>query len=81
MGAMYKTQDQKIISANIQAYFKPQVLHVGNIKLCLGSMLAPDVFLDNQHEGQPVTATFNALARFMQQYHLSQEVFSVIEEK
>jgi len=44
MGAMYKTQDQKIISANIQVYFKPQVLHVGNIKLWLGSMLAPDVF-------------------------------------
>jgi len=81
MGAMYKTQDHKIISANIQAYFEPQVLHVSNIKLWLGSMLAPDVFLDDQHEDQPVTATFNALARFMQQYHLSQEIFSVIEEK
>jgi len=80
MGAMYKTQDQNIISANIQGYFKPQVLDVGNIKLWLGSMFAPDVFLDDQHEDKPVTATFNSLARFMQQYHLTQEVFSVTEE-
>lgn len=76
VAAIYNTRNPRQIEANIRSYFIPKKIEVGNIRLWLGSILTPDVFLDD-HQGTPRTATYGTIADFLKKYHLVREVFTV----
>jgi len=76
MAGIYNTTDPQQIQNKIRLYFEPQQLALNSVELWLGSLLAADVFLQDQ-EDTAQTTTFTSLARFMQQHHLADDVFTV----
>jgi hypothetical protein len=76
MAAIYNTTDPQQIQSNIRHYFTPQPLALSKVELWLGSLLAADVFLQDQGE-RAQTTTFTSLANFMQQHQLADAVFTV----
>ncbi len=73
--AIYKTNDIKIIKANTKAYFKAQPVNVNPFKLMLGSMFSAEVTTSDQ-KGKPVTATFEKIADYLQNYDQGSKVFN-----
>ena len=69
--AMYQTEDKKRIKANNAAYFKPQPVHISPLKLAVGSMVS-DGLTTSDHRGKVRTATFTTIARYLNQYNLTQ---------
>lgn len=69
--AMYQTQDVKRIKANNQAYFTPQRVRISPLKLAVGSMVS-DGLTTSDHRGKVRTATFTTIARYLNQYNLTQ---------
>ena len=74
--AIYQTGDLGVIKANTRAYFKAQDVNVNPLKLLLGSMFSAEVSMSDQPGAPPVTATFETLGRYLQQYDRAQ-VFSL----
>ncbi|AKH20548.1 DUF2145 domain-containing protein [Sedimenticola thiotaurini] len=74
--AIYQTDDIEVIKANTRAYFKPQRVDVGGFKLLLGSMFKPDIALSD-HQGPVVTTTFGTITKYLEEYSLSQEHFTL----
>ncbi|KGO35393.1 hypothetical protein JT06_02475 [Desulfobulbus sp. Tol-SR] len=74
--AIYHTDDIKQIKANEKAYFEAQRVNVNPIKLAFGSIFAADVTVSD-HPGQPVTATFESISRFLQKFGAVSESFTV----
>ena len=78
--AVYRTDDPARVKAHVAAYFEPQPVNIGPIKLLLGSLFMPDIKLSD-HAGSAIrTATFGSISRYMQQYDLADEVFTVSVE-
>ncbi|MGV8074898.1 MAG: DUF2145 domain-containing protein [Syntrophobacteraceae bacterium] len=76
MAAIYKTDDLKVIKANEKAYFEAQPVHVNPIKLAFGSMFSAEVALSD-HQGPPVTATFETISRFLKKYDNATEILTI----
>ena len=74
--ALYQTSNIKRIKANEIAYFKAQPVNINPIKLTLGSIFSTEISTSDQH-GAPVTATFEMIGRFLQQYDKGSEVISL----
>ncbi len=72
--AIYQTADIEVIKANERAFFVAQPVHVNPVKLMLGSLLSAEISLSDQPSAPPVTATFETLGRYLQQYDRA-EVF------
>lgn len=65
--AIHQTTDPKILKTYIRAGFEPQKIEINALKLRLGSMFVKGISLDD-HDGTPVTATFEAIARYLQRF-------------
>lgn len=72
--AIYRTEDPLRLKANIAASFKPQVVHIDGFRLALAAASMPDVSIDD-HSGTIATATFESIARFLEEHRLSAESF------
>jgi hypothetical protein len=70
--ALYRTSDRRQIKANLQAYYEPDTLRMGPLKLLLGSLFAPDVSLADQ-DGPVRVATFESIADYLQRRGLARE--------
>ncbi len=75
--AIYQTSDISLIKASEKAYFTAQPVHVNPLKLILGSMFSAEITLSDHPKQQPETATFETIARYLQQYDEGAEVFYV----
>jgi hypothetical protein len=75
--AIYQTSDIKVIKANTKAYFKAQTVNVNPFKLMLGSMFSAEVSTSDQ-QGKPVTATFEKISAYLQNYDQGAKVLSII---
>lgn len=78
--AIYQTDDIKKIKANEKAYFVAQPVNVNPLKLVLGSVFSAEVSTSDQ-PGKPVTATFETIAKYLQQYDTGSEVLTLTPEK
>jgi hypothetical protein len=77
--AVYETDDMAELKSNARAYFDAQPIKVGRIKAMFASWLNADITLKD-HKGRKIkTATFTTIARYMDQYGLSQEQFELSE--
>jgi len=70
--AIYETDDIKKIKANEKAYFVAQPVNVNPFKILLGSLFSAEVS-SIDHEGTPVTATFERIADYLKKYDLGSE--------
>ena len=77
--AIYDTDKIKVIKSNEKAYFEAQPVKVNSVKLALGSLFASDVKISD-HPGRPVTATFEAIGRFLKKYDPSTELLTVMPD-
>lgn len=77
--AIYQTGDIKVIKANEKAYFKAQAVNVNPFKLLLGSMFSAEVSTTDQPHS-PVTATFERIADYLQQYDKGSAVLTVLPD-
>lgn len=75
--AIYQTNDINIIKANTNAYFKAQTVNVNPFKLMLGSMFSAEVSTSD-HQGKPVTATFEKIAEYLQTYDHGSKVLTLM---
>lgn len=74
--AIYQTNDIRVIKGSEKAYFKAQPVNVNPLKLMLGSMFSAEVSMSDQ-DGKPVTATFEKIAEYLQNYDHGSRVFQV----
>jgi len=77
--ALYQTDAVAKIKANEKAYFEAQTVNINPVKLALGSLFMKDVALSDQH-GTPKLATFTTIARFMEKYHLTDQVYTIVDK-
>ncbi len=66
--AIYGTSDLRVIKAQSRQFFQGQTVHVNGFKLLLGSLFSREISLSDHPTLPPVTATFETLARYLQQY-------------
>jgi hypothetical protein len=78
--AIYQTSDLRRIKANEKAYFKAQPVKVNPFKLALGSIFSAEISTSDQ-PGEPVTATFETIGLYLQQYDAGSEVLTITPEK
>jgi len=64
--SIYRTDDIGQLKLNASRYFKAQEINVSPLKLFLGKMFAPDI-KTSDHNGKLATATFETLARYLQE--------------
>lgn len=75
--AIYNTSDIKVIKANTRAFFQAQPVQVSGLKLLFGSIFSREIALSDQPTMPPMTATFETLGRYLQQYDRGVEVLTV----
>lgn len=75
--AIYQTSDINTIKANTQSYFKAQTVNVSPLKLMLGAMFSAEVSTSD-HQGRPVTATFEKIAEYLQTYDQGSKVLTLL---
>ena len=80
MAALYNTTDQAQIKANIGAHFDPQPIKIGGLKRAFAP-LASGALTTSDHGATVGTATFGAIARFMEEYDLSHSVYSITPDE
>jgi hypothetical protein len=74
--AVYRTGDLVILKKNSKSYFAPQAIRLSPVAMMFGPLLNQHItFAD--HEGPVKTATFSTIARYMEQFELTQERFTV----
>ncbi|MBI5277806.1 MAG: DUF2145 domain-containing protein [Burkholderiales bacterium] len=78
--AIYRTSDIRVLKAHTRAYFAAQPVLVGPFKLVLGSLFSREISLSDQPQMPPVTATFETIARYLQQYDQGSVVFEVLPD-
>jgi len=78
--AIYQTNDIKVIKTNEKAYFEAQSVKVNPLKLALGSMLSAEISTSDQN-GEPVTATFETIGKYLQKYDIGSEVITLTPDK
>ncbi|MDD5388652.1 MAG: DUF2145 domain-containing protein [Gallionellaceae bacterium] len=78
--AVYQTDDIRKIKAATKQYFTAQKVNVSPLKLLFGSMFSSEVTLSDQ-PGEPVTATFESIASYLEKYDQGSESFSVLPDR
>lgn len=78
--AIYQTDDIDKIKANEKAYFEAQPVNVSPLKLALGSMFNAEVSTSD-HNGKPVTATFETIGKYLQKYDAGSETLIITPEQ
>ena len=73
--ALYQTSSIKRIKANEIAYFKAQPVNINPIRLTLGSLFNTEISTSDQ-PGEPETATFETIAKFLQKFNKGAEVMN-----
>lgn len=68
--AIYQNYDIDRLKTSAKAYFEPQKVHVSRIKLTMGSLFSEGVSLKD-HERSVKTASFSAIARYLESYELA----------
>jgi hypothetical protein len=76
VGAIYETDDIERIRKNIETYFEPQPVQVSLVQR-MGSGFVQGVSLRDQGPEGPQCATFTTLRRFLQEFDLVEDSFSV----
>ena len=76
MAGIYQTTDRARIYANIRSYFKPTPVRLGLIR-SVGSHFVPGLRYDDSDSTGLQTASYDSLARFLQENHLVQDAFTV----
>lgn len=74
--AIYQTLDPEVLKATLKARFVPHKVDVSLFKLKLVSLFVKEVSLED-HEGTPVTTTFESIGRYLQQYDQRSVVLTV----
>jgi hypothetical protein len=77
--AIYQTDDIKRIKAAEKKYFVAQPVNVSGFKLLLGSLFSSEISLSDQ-PGTPVTATFETIGKYLQQYDKGSEMYIITPE-
>ncbi len=77
--AIYQTDDIRKIKSAERSYFTAQKVNVSPLKLMFGSMFSSEVSLSDQ-PGEPVTATFESITRYLEKYDQGAVSFSVFAE-
>jgi len=77
--AVYQTDDVRRIKANEKAWFEPQPVEVNPVKMLFGSIFMPDI-ATSDHQGKVKTATFTTIAKYMADYDMMQEQFTVLPD-
>lgn len=78
--AIYQTDDISKIKANEKAYFEAQPVNVSPLKLALGSMFSAEVSTSD-HNGKPVTATFETIGKYLQKYDAGSETIIITPDQ
>ncbi|MDP2834045.1 MAG: DUF2145 domain-containing protein [Pseudomonadota bacterium] len=78
--AVYQTDDIRQIKSAEKQYFTAQKVNISPLKLLFGSMFSSEVTLSDQ-PGEPVTATFESIAGYLEKYDQGSESFSVLPER
>lgn len=78
--ALYGTNDQNQIRANIAAYFEPQVVQIGGLQRLLAPA-ASQALTTADHGAEVKTATFGSIARFMQNNDLADEIYKITPDR
>lgn len=74
--SIYKTDNMQEIKSRMRTWFDPQPVEVSQLKLALGSLVMPDIKLDD-HNNKPMTTTFSTIAEFMEAENLAEDVLIV----
>lgn len=74
--AIYQQHDPRFLKQAAQQYFKAQAVDVNPFKLLLGAMFSKEVSTSD-HQGQPVTATFERIADYLAQYDQGSRVLTL----
>lgn len=77
--AIYQTSSIKLIKASEKVYFKAQKVNVNPLKLMFGAMFSAEI-ATSDHSGEPVTATFETIAEYLEKYDEGSEVLTVFPE-
>lgn len=77
--ALYQSSDIKKIKAIEIANFDAQKVNVGPLKLMLGAMFTKEVSTSD-HNGAPVTATFETIGDYLKRYDAGSDVMTVLPE-
>ncbi len=79
VAAIYGTDDRKLITANLKAYYEPQPVGISGLERTFGPLFVGGFHTDD-HDGPLRTSTFESIARFLQRYRLAQAVLEVKED-
>ena len=74
--AIYQTDDISKIKANEKSYFVAQKVNVNPFKMLLGSMFSKEVSTSD-HNGSPMTATFETIGAYLEKYDQGVQLLSV----
>lgn len=74
--AIYQTSDIRIIKAATNSYFVAQPVNVNPLKLMLGAMFSTEISISD-HEGTPLTATFEKIGEYLKKYDSGTQVFTL----
>lgn len=74
--AIYQTDDIGKIKRAERQYFIAQRVNVAPLKLMFGAMFSSEVSLSDQ-PGEPVTATFESIARYLDRYDQGSQTFDI----
>ena len=78
--AIYQTDDIRKIKSAEKRYFTAQKVNVSPLKLMFGSMFSSEVSLSDQ-PGEPETATFESIERYLEKYDQGSKSFSVFADQ
>ena len=74
--AIYNTADIEQLKTNSKEYFDAQKVKVNPFKMLIGSMFSSDISVSD-HDEKIETATFTTIGKYLQEYDLVQEQFSI----
>lgn len=74
--AIYQTKDIKKLKQIAKRYFIAQPIEVDPLKIWLGSVFVPEISTSD-HEGKPVTATFESIAEYVLKYDAESKLINV----
>jgi len=77
--AIYQTDDIRKIKAAEKKFYAAQKVNISGLELALGSMFSSEITLSDQ-PGDPVTATFETIAAYLQKYDTGSEMFIITPE-
>jgi hypothetical protein len=78
--ALYDTSDRRQIKANIAAHFQAQPVAINGLQRLLAPA-ASAALTTADHGASVETATFGAIARFMESYGLADEIYRITPEQ